>query len=525
MTDRSTLRVECPHPRSAGMWHSYSAMLASPQSGDPRVRRGASNEGLLALACAAGLLLTAAPAAAQEEPKPAEYAIVLRPVGPPLPSFKYELVPAHDLVKNNAALLWHRAMHLMADARPAGKEFYETQQKLEAARDKPPLDQFPRDEARAFLRPFANVFKEMEAAARCDSCDWGTDQRVAAEGIGFLLPDAQKMRELAFLLSVRARLHAADGKVDLALRDVQTGFALARGAAQGPTLIHFLIGTTIAAQMVRELEQVMQVPGCPNLYWSLTALPRPLIDLRKPMEGELRAMEATIPLPKDIDKGPMTPEAALAALDRLWAGIQKLSDEPDRSGLPQSRLGLAAYITLQHPSARKSLLAAGKTEADLDAMPPAQVVMLDSLVRFRNLRDEHFVWFNAPYAEAMQGLRRSEAKIHELRQGPPLDFLQSTLTLLLPGIEKVYAAQVRLERRIASLRAVEAVRLYAARHDGKPPATLAEATEVPVPADPATGQPFEYAAEGNRFTIHVPPPPGEKPGQGEAWKYVVTLAR
>ena len=465
------------------------------------------------------------PAQAQDqEPKSAEYALTLRPVGPPLPSFKYELVPARDLVRNNAALLDHRALHLLADARPPGNEFYETLQKLEAARDKPLAD-FPKNQARTFLKPFLHVFKELEAAARCDHCEWGTEDRIAAEGIGFLLPDAQKLRDLANLLALRARLHAADGKTDLALRDVQTGFALARHAAQGPTLIHFLIGNAISALMVRELEQVMQVPGCPNLYWSLTALPRPLVSLKKGMEGELRSMEATIPMPKDVDKGPMTPEAALAALDRLWAGIQKLADEPDRLGLAQSRLGLAAYITMQHPSARKALLAAGKTEAELDAMPPAQVVMLDSLVRFRNLRDEHFVWFNAPYAEAMQGMRLSEARIRELKRSPPLDYLQTMLLLLLPAVDKVYLAEVRTERRIASLRVAEAVRLYAAGHDGKPPAALADVTEVPLPADPTTGRPFEYAAEGNRFTVNVPPPPGEKPNQGNTWKYVVTLAR
>jgi hypothetical protein len=465
------------------------------------------------------------PARAQDdETKLPEYQLTLRPIGPPLPSFKYELVPARDLVRNNAALLDHRALHLLTDARPPGKEFYEAQQKFDEARTKP-LKDFPKEEVRAFLKPYRNVFKEMEAAARCDHCDWGTADRVAAEGIGFLLPDAQKMRELAFLLTLRARLHAADGKVDLALRDVQTGFALARHAAEGPTLIHFLIGSAIASLTIRELEQVMQLPDCPNLYWSLTALPRPFIDLKKGMEGELRSMEATIPLPKDVEKGPMSPEDALAALDRLWAGIQKFADEPERLGLAQSRLGLAAYITMQHPAARKSLLAAGKTEAELDAMPPAQVVMLDALVRFRNLRDEHFVWFNAPYAEAMQGMRMSETKIKELRRSPPLDYLQTALLLLLPAVDKVYGAEVRTERRIGSLRVVEAVRLHAANHDGKPPARLADVTEVPVPADPATGQPFEYAVEGNGFTVNVPPPPGEKANQSNTWKYVVTLAK
>jgi hypothetical protein len=478
-----------------------------------------------------GLLICAGatPAIAQDDgaksPETTTHALTLKPVGPPVPSFRYELVPSvRELVPNNAALLHHRALHLLADSRPPAKEFYEAEDRYQKVLQGP-LKDFPKDEARAFLRPFQSVFREMEAAAKCDRCEWGTEQRIAAEGIGFLLPDAQKMRELAFLLSVRCRLHAAEGKIDLALRDVQTGFVLARHAAQGPTLIHFLIGIAITTTFITELQQVMQTPGCPNLYWSLTALPRPLIDLRKPIEGEIRSMEATIPLPKDVEKGPMTPEEALAALDRLWAGVQKLADEKESLGIPESRLGLAFYITLQHPSARKALLAAGKTEAELDAMPPAQVVMLDALVKFRNLRDEHFVWFNAPYLEAIQGMRKSEEKVQQIRNNPPVDYLQTMLMLLLPAVDKVYGAQVRTERRLASLRAVEAVRLHAAKNDGRLPANLADVTVVPVPVDPTTGKPFDYVVEGNKFTITVPVPAGEKPGQANSWKYVITLVK
>jgi hypothetical protein len=467
-------------------------------------------------------------AAGQDDPAKPEtptHNLVLKPVGPPVPSFRYELLPGlRDQTRNNAALLHHRALHLLNDYRPPGREFFEKQEKYQEVL-KQPIKEFPRDEVRAFLKPYGNVFREMEAAAKCDRCEWGTEDRVAAEGIGFLLPDAQKMRELAFLLTLRCRLHAADGKIDLALKDVQTGFALARHAAQGPTLIHFLIGTAISAMVVTELEQVMQTPECPNLYWSLTALPRPLIDLRKGIEGELRSMESTIPLPKDVEKGPMTPEEALAALDKLWSGIQKLAESNEQLGLAESRLGLAFYITLQHPSARKALIAAGKTEAELDAMPPAQVVMLDALVRFRNTRDEYFVWFNAPYPEAIQGMRRSEQRLKEAHRSPPTDFMQIMLDLLLPGVEKVYAAQVRTERRIASLRTVEAVRLHAAKNDGKLPASLAEVNAVPVPADPVTGKPFEYLREGNTFTVNVTPPPGDKPDQGNHWKYVVTVRK
>jgi hypothetical protein len=460
-----------------------------------------------------------------KSPPPTTYALTLKPVGPPVPSFRYEFVPGlRDQSRNNAALLHHRALHLLNDYRPPGREFYDKQEKYQEVL-KRPLREFPKDEVRAFLKTYTNVFREMEAAAKCDRCEWGTEDRLAAEGIGFQLPDAQKMRELAFLLTLRCRLHAADGKIDLALKDVQTGFALARHAAQGPTLIHFLIGTAISAMVVTELEHVMQTPECPNLYWSLTALPRPLIDLRKGMEGEMRSMEATIPLPKDVEKGPMTPEEALAALDKLWAGIQKLAESNEQLGVAESRLGLAFYITLQHPAARKSLLAAGKTEAELDAMPPAQVVMLDALVRFRNTRDEYFVWFDAPYPEAIQGLRRSEEKLKEARRSTPMDFMQIMLGLLMPAVDKVYAAQVRTERRIASLRTVEAVRLHAAKNDGKLPPSLADLTIVPVPADPVTGKPFEYSTAGNTFTINVSVPPGDKPDQANHWKYVVTLRK
>ena len=464
---------------------------------------------------------TSAPTiAAQDDPKPETpaFRMTLPVVGPPVPSFKHELIPSiREQVPNNAALLHHRALHFLGEVRKPTVEDWE---KWEKFRDRPDRE-LPRDQLREFLRPYQNAFKEMEAAAKCDRCDWGTDGRIGTDGIGFLIPDVQKMRELGFFLSLRARLYTADGMIDLALKDVQTGIALGRHASQGGTLVHFLVGNAIATVFLAELERIMQAPGCPNLYWSLAALPRPLLDLRKGMEGELRSMEATIPYPKDVDKGPMSPEAALAALDRVWAGIQKLSEEK-AMGLAESRLGLAWFITFQHPAARKALLAAGKTKDELDAMPPAQVVMLDALIRFRNLRDEHFVWFNLPYAEAVQGMKRSETRIRAAREGP-FDYLQTMLMLLLPAVDRVYGAQVRTERRLASLRAVEAVRLHAARTDGRLPKSLAEATTVPVPSDPATGKAFGYAVDGKSFTVAIDPPAGEKADPNNHWKYVVTL--
>jgi len=43
---------------------------------------------------------------------------------------------------------------------------------------------------------------------------------------------------------------------------------------------------------------------------------------------------------------------------------------------------------------------------------------------------------------------------------------------------------------------VEALRDYAARHDGRPPDRLEQIADLPVPPDPATGKPFDYAVQG-----------------------------
>ena len=54
------------------------------------------------------------------------------------------------------------------------------------------------------------------------------------------------------------------------------------------------------------------------------------------------------------------------------------------------------------------------------------------------------------------------------------------------------------------LRIVEAVRDYAARHDGNPPASLEEIKDLPVPTDPVRNQPFRYEVNGKTVTIEAP---------------------
>jgi hypothetical protein len=55
------------------------------------------------------------------------------------------------------------------------------------------------------------------------------------------------------------------------------------------------------------------------------------------------------------------------------------------------------------------------------------------------------------------------------------------------------------------LRVIEALRMYAADHDGALPAKLADIEEVPVPTNPATGKPFVYRLDGAKAILELPP--------------------
>jgi hypothetical protein len=84
---------------------------------------------------------------------------------------------------------------------------------------------------------------------------------------------------------------------------------------------------------------------------------------------------------------------------------------------------------------------------------------------------------------------------------------------------------VRLDRKIAALRCVEAVRLYAAAHAGKLPTALKDIDEVPIPLDPATGNDFEYKADGNKAVLSAPAPDGKSFISNNVLRYELIIAK
>src|SRR6266853_3920610 len=97
-----------------------------------------------------------------------------------------------------------------------------------------------------------------DRAARMDKPDWQILLKVKTDGFGLLLPDLQKMRELAAGLQGRFREEIAQRRIDDALVTAKTMFALSRHVGEHPTLIGNLVGIAIAAITIGPLEELLE---------------------------------------------------------------------------------------------------------------------------------------------------------------------------------------------------------------------------------------------------------------------------
>ncbi len=126
----------------------------------------------------------------------------------------------------------------------------------------------------------------------------------------------------------------------------------------------------------------------------------------------------------------------------------------------------------------------------VETFSPSQVILLDEKREFEVRRDERMKLLALPLWQI--DLPAAGEARDQVGDGLLAD--------LLPHIVKLRRTQGQLEQQIALLRHVEALRLYAAEHDGNVPAELSD-IPVPLPIDSVTGMPFDYAVEG--ATAHV----------------------
>ena len=138
--------------------------------------------------------------------------------------------------------------------------------------------------AEVFQRHAYRTLGPGHIAARRDQCDW--DLPIREMNISTPIPELIKLRDLGRIVAFKARIEMSRGQIDNAIETIQTGMAIGHHASQSPTLISALVGGAITNHMLDQVRELIQQPKCPNLYWTLTALPHPIMDTRLGMGME-----------------------------------------------------------------------------------------------------------------------------------------------------------------------------------------------------------------------------------------------
>jgi hypothetical protein len=488
---------------------------------------------LLALS-ALVFLETAGMAPAQEE-RPVVVPIVLRPAPAPIPSLKYRILPERSsLVQGNAAIFYHRAIEMVLEARrlssPAERKGQPAATDDHAAVEwiSGPLASIPLDRAHRWLDQHTSALHEVELGARRRSCDWEFDTR--PDGIDLRISEIQNMRSLARLVTLRVRVAIIEKKLDEALYWLQTGHAMARHVSQGPILVQSLVGISTCAILNRPLEDLIQAPGMPSLYWALANRPHPFIDIAPALEGERFLLEHEIPQLRELDGIPWSVEKARAFGDELQTKLLRLAGigSPGTSGSGplgmndwSMKLGVAALVAQAYPEARRALLAQGRPSTVIEAMPTVQVAALYTFQTYQEYRDDAFKWMGLPYYQTHRGTEAAwRGHSSELQRRP----LLKLFAMFLPSVQSAYLSEVWIDRKLDAIQCIEAIRIHAATRHGFP-GRLEDIAEAPVPMDPMTGQPFGYRLEGDRAILTATYAPGAPRVPGYAIHYELKLAR
>jgi hypothetical protein len=457
---------------------------------------------------------------AQPEPAPVvNLAVSAAGRAPRALKYSFEIDPL-DQHPGNAAPLWIRTA---LAARSVRHKWTDAQNNWDGPGLGLTLDKLPKKEVRAVLVKFSSAFRLAEFAARRRHCDWErlplTIQNLQ-DPLALPLEEIQSMREIARLLSLRCRLQMSEGRFDEAIRTLRVGFALARHIAQGSDmLIQDLVAIAIAAVMFGRVEEWIQTPGSPNLYWALTEMPSPLVAIRPSIRSELNTIYRSFPELRELKTRKLTPAQAQELANRVLSGFYRSGDlaVPAWGG----PLATATMAMKYYPDAKKALIARGMPAKQVEAMPVVQVVVVNFLDSYDRLRDDVLKWLALPSWQAYGPLQKVQKQV-EIAAKAEGNML---IGLLFPAILKVHYAQLRTERIVAGLRGAEALRLHAAGHTGKPPAKWADVTGVGDPLDPFTGKSVGafYKVEAGKGVLDVPPPPHMPPTLGR--RYVLTPAR
>lgn len=459
--------------------------------------------------------------------KPETFKLSVSPASEPHPALKYALLPKYgDITPGNSVPFYYRAI-LATQSMPkkALKRFWDNYDRWMEG----PPEKMPKQEVRQFLKSFNTIFDELKVATHRESTDWSWRMRRirGLKAISFLLPEIQESRQVARLLVLRIRLAIAERRYDDAIASFQMGYKLARDVAEPPTLINDLVGVAIAQILNSELRNMIASPGAPNMYWALSKMQRPFIDLEPAMQYEMSLPAKLFPSMLEAETADHSPEEWGRILGKAFLSLRGTeTGRIAKERAVQAQLAVTGLALQAYPRIKRELIAAGYDRKRVEAMPVGQAIAIHQARTYQYMYQEMMKWSHLPYHVAAPYARKTEARLKREGYFAPAGRSRELIPLagmLLPAVWQAHSASARLDARLSGLQTLEAIRMYAADHGGQMPDTLADIRKVPVPNNPLTGQPFPYHKSADTAVLEMPAPARLPANIG--WRLEITVAK
>ena len=238
--------------------------------------------------------------AVEEQPKSGGkiYRMKITPAGEPSPIFKHRFcVPPQDTIPANAATLYLRSFgerFLDGPLDEAYEEFGDEEVKKWFSTDGVPIESLLKTPAKKVSETFDDYINtHIERATRCRYCDWGLAEEdlKGMELYSFLFPSLKNTRSISRVLALQTRVAIAEQRFDRAAELIRMNYQLAGNVGKIKFIVAGMTGIHGVHTANNTVIDLIATPNSPNMYYALTELPRPIIDLREGWRLELNALE------------------------------------------------------------------------------------------------------------------------------------------------------------------------------------------------------------------------------------------
>jgi hypothetical protein len=368
------------------------------------------------------------------------------------------------------------------------------------------------DEANLY-KNLSQVYKLLEKGSLCRYYNWSTNKHL---GITTILPHIDYQRELARYLESKADWEIRNGNYTDAIKTIKVGLALGKHAknATPVTLIGFMIGCAINQSMQKQLLHLAAQPNSPNLYLALTQLNHNDDDaLTNAIDAERNFFLGEYASRDTLDNLDSASDAeckdilekmtnTLFILSDVSNSSSKNIDNSEKKYSTTQTLAFSTLCILSYLPAKQRLRDKGLSDEKIESLSIYQVITPHLIERIQLAYDMLCIETSFKSDESHEAFKfesNNKMKWLDSNNSSPIDIY---LDLFLPSAAMTKIAYQREIQTLDRLKIVEAIRYYAAVHEGNLPESLDEIKEIAVAKIcPITGKPYKYKVEGKTFSI------------------------